>query len=84
MKSTFAMLLLTSLAACSTIDAGQRPDEQALSCQTLEAATGTNRLSRQRCSAPDQAALNDARDAAEALQRDQIQRSLPRPMKGGS
>jgi len=84
MKSTFAMLLLTSLAACSAIDATPRPEDQALRCQTLEATTGTNHLSRQRCAAPDQAALDDARDAAEALQRDQIQRSLPRPMKGGS
>ena len=80
MKSLILVLSIWSLAACGSVQAP--PGEPTAGCQTLRAATGTNRLTWQTCAAPDQGDIDAARASTEALQRDQIQRSLPRPKPG--
>jgi hypothetical protein len=84
MKTLIAMVMACTLGACGSLDAAPAADDKLASCQTLEAATGSNRLTRQACTTTDPAEVDANRAAAEALQRDQIQRALPRPGQPGA
>jgi hypothetical protein len=84
MKSFTLLLIACALGACGSIDTAPTSDEKVANCQRLEAATGTNHLSRQSCRTADPAELNAAREAADTLQRDQIQRSILRPGQPGA
>jgi hypothetical protein len=74
-----------ALTACAIPEPSVVAVDQTGKCMTLEAATGTNRLSRVPCTPTDPSDREKARAQAEALQRDQAfrdQRSsspMPRP-----
>jgi hypothetical protein len=81
MKTWMALLAGASVVACAAPPQGA---DASAPCTTLMAGTGTNRLSRQACGPRDDPGDAAAQAQVDALQRDQVQRSLPRPQKGGS
>jgi hypothetical protein len=73
------------LSACAATEPTTVAVDQTGKCMTLEAATGSNRLSRVPCAPTDPSDREKARAQAEALQRDQAFRDqkssspMPRP-----
>jgi hypothetical protein len=83
MKSLIPMLMACTLGACASVDAVTASSTVQAQCHPLEATTGTNHLSRQSCRTVDAAELDAAREAADTLQRNQVQRSVVRPGQPG-
>jgi hypothetical protein len=73
------LFVLACLSACASPPQADQSVAAAPACQNLEAATGSNRLTRGKCVTIDPRDQDAARALTEQLQMDQFQRNLPRP-----